>query len=94
MEAESFFRRRYTVEGKALDEARRIEVHVLIDGKPHTKLQAREPGIVAIVSKPDEQGFDIEIVEPGGARFVDLQTTAGAVEGKLLPWHKQALALE
>lgn len=64
-------RKHYRVEGDDLDKARRIEVVVIVDGKTLVHVQAREPGIVAFVSQPAEQGFDIEVVEVAGRRYGD-----------------------
>lgn len=66
-----FSRRRYQVEGPELDRAKKIELVVMIDGRVVVQVQAREPGLLAFVSRPDAQGFDIDIVEPVGRRFVD-----------------------
>ena len=44
-------RRRYTVEGEDLDQARRITFTVQLDGRKIVEIQAREPGLVAIVSR-------------------------------------------
>jgi len=68
---EDFARRRYTVEGGDLDRARRIEVLVRIDGRTLVHMQAREPGLVAFVSKPADQGFDIEVVEATAGKYAD-----------------------
>lgn len=84
---EQFNRRVYTIEGDDLDTARRIEVIVKVDGKTLVRVQAREPGILAVVSKPDEQGVNIEIVEPGGVRFTDVavpETTAALQDWQLI----------
>lgn len=64
-------RRRYQVAGDDLDRAKRIELQVVVDGKVIVQVQAREPGMLAFVSREREQGFDIDIVEPVGRGFVD-----------------------
>ena len=91
--SDNFHRRSYTVEGAALDEARRIEVRIFVDGKPLVQMQAREPGIMAFVSHPEAQGFSIEIVEASGVRFTDMRTPAGEQTLPLAPWQKGALGL-
>jgi hypothetical protein len=75
--AADFNRRSYTIAGDDLDKAKRIAVTITVDGKQIMNAQLREPGMIALVSKPSEQGFDVEIVEPGGARFTDFQTPEG-----------------
>lgn len=66
-----FSRRSYTIEGEDLEKARTIKVQVTVDGRPIVNAQLREPGILAVISRPDAQGITIEMVEPGGARFTD-----------------------
>ena len=68
---ERFSRRRYTVESDSLDKAKLIEVIVKVDGKVMVHMQAREPGMIAFVSKPNDQGFEIDVVEAVGKRYVD-----------------------
>ena len=91
--ADQFGRRKYTVEGDGLDKAKRISVTIHVDGKKFAELQVREPGLLAIVSRPDMQGIDIEIIEPGGARFVDQVTPSGGTTSALTPWQKEALGV-
>jgi hypothetical protein len=91
-EADDFRRRHYTVEGPALDEARKVRLLVTVDGKTLVDVTGMEPGIIAFVSKPTDQGFDIDIVE------------AGELQGRILPvgeamwplaeWQKAALEVE
>ncbi len=92
-QSENFNRRKYTIEGTDLDSARRIQVVIQLDGKTIAQLQAREPGILAIVSQPKEQGFDIEIVEPGGVRYTDYSVPVGQERGEISSWQKDALDL-
>lgn len=68
---EDFSRRRYTVTGSDLDKAKRIEVIVRVDGRNLVHMQAREPGMVAFVSRPAEQGFDIDVVEAAKGKYTD-----------------------
>lgn len=58
-------------EDPVLDDASRIVIEVKIPGKTLMRVQAREPGILAIVSRPDQQGIAIVMVEVGGERYVD-----------------------
>jgi hypothetical protein len=90
--AQDFRRRHYTVEGPALDEARRVRLVLTVDGKTLVDVTGMEPGLVSFVSKPTEQGFEIDIVE------------GGALAGRVLPvgeamwpvadWQKDALEVE
>ena len=91
--SDKFSRRRYTVEGADLDKARKIELIVKIDGKTIVHVQAREPGMVAFVSKPMDQGFEIDIVEAGGKRYFDAAVPDSSLE-KLSPWQCAALEIE
>jgi hypothetical protein len=90
--AGDFSRRSYGVEGADLDKAKRISVVVKMDGEVLMNVQLREPGILAIVSRPDEQGMTLELVEPGGVRFTDYVTPKG--DNRALPptdWQIAAL---
>jgi hypothetical protein len=89
---DKFSRRRYTVEGGDLDKARKIELIVKVDGKPIVQVQAREPGIIAFVSKPVEQGFDIEIVEAVNRQYFDRAVPDSSQEG-VTGWQLEALGL-
>lgn len=84
-----FSRRGYSVRDDKLDSARRIEVIVRVDGQTMVQVQAREPGLIAFVSRPDEPGFDIEVVEASGSRFTDVKVPAS--KGVPLPWQRDAL---
>lgn len=87
-----FSRRRYVVEGEILDKkGTLIEVIVMINGKQHTRVQCREPGIVAVVSKPDDQGFEIDMIEHTKGGFVD--RAVPEADGSPLDWHFQALGI-
>jgi hypothetical protein len=94
---EHFTRRRYTVEGSDLDKAKRIGVIVTVDGVKQIEMQAREPGIIAVVSRPAEQGFDIEIVEVDrdkvGVRYTDYRFPNGAFTEPVAEWQQLALDL-
>jgi hypothetical protein len=88
-----FNRRSYTVEDPALDSARKIEVIVKVDGKTYVHTEAREPGIIAFVSRPKDQGFAIEIVQRGGRRYTDVMAPADMRDDALKPWQVEALGL-
>ena len=87
-----FARRTYAIDGPQLDAARRIELIVKIDGKVLVQMQAREPGLLAFVSRPDDQGFAIEVVEVAAGKFVD-QSALGDDPADVLPWQVEALGL-
>lgn len=92
--AEDFHRRSYRVEGEHLDRAKKIRVVVMVDGKKEVDIEAREPGMLAILSLPTEQGIDIEIVEAGAKRYIDALTPDEAAAATALkPWQRAALGL-
>ncbi len=93
-ERHDFNRRRYTVEGGELDTARRVELIVRVDGKTVCQVQAREPGILAFVSKPEEPGFDLEIVEATGVRYTDVRLPSGKSTEDVAEWQWTALEIE
>ncbi len=88
-----FNRRRYVVEGDDLEKARKIELKVIVDGKTLVHVQAREPGMLAFVSKPAEQGFEIDIVEATGVRYVDARLPS-ATDDKVAPWQFDAMGIK
>lgn len=87
---DKFNRRRYVVEGSDLDKARKIQVLVKVDGKVLVDMHLREPGILAIISRPQDQGFDVEIVEPTGKRFTDNAIPADSSD-EVAAWQLEAL---
>ncbi|MDQ3170706.1 MAG: hypothetical protein M3Q55_11265 [Acidobacteriota bacterium] len=91
--ADDFNRRSYTVEGPDLEKAAKIELIIKVDGKTLVHMAAREPGLVAFVSRPTDQGFSIEIVQSGGRRYVDFMSPADLREDTVLPWQIAALGL-
>ncbi len=97
--ARDFSRRRYTIEGEDLDKARSIRTIIQIDGKILVNIQLREPGIVAVISRPDEQGLDIEIIEAGSEpgmapRYVDYKLPTGQMLEEPKAWQKEELHLK
>lgn len=90
---EHFVRRSYGVVGKDLDDAKRIEVIVKVDGKAVIQAQAREPGILAIISSPFNQGIDVEMVEVDRIQFTDYRLPNGE-KVPLAPWMIEALGLK
>lgn len=92
-EPKDFNRRTYDVDDPALEKAKRIEVIVKVDGKTMVHAQAREPGIIAFVSRPQDPGFRIEVVQPGGRRFTDTMMPADMRDDEIKAWHVEALGL-
>lgn len=95
---EHFSRRRYELRqgpGKEFDKAARIEVIVRVDTQVVVRAQLREPGILAVVSRPDEDGIDIEMVEPGGQRYTDMaMPKSGNFTETIADWQEIALLRE
>lgn len=91
--AADYNRRCYTVEGDVLEKARRIELIVKVDGKMLVQMEAREPGMLAFVSRPVDQGFDIEVVSATGRRYTDHAAPDGSPT-KVSDWQAAALGLE
>jgi hypothetical protein len=88
-----FARRRYVVEGDDLDKAKKIELIVKVDGKQLVHVQAREPGLVAFVSKPLEQGFEVDIVEVDKRHYFDRAVPEVSAEG-VADWQFAAMGIE
>lgn len=86
-------RRRYTVEDPALDKAKMIRLTVEVDGVKYAYVQAREPGMLAFISRPDAQGFDLEVVEASGKRYTDRMLPDGETTEPLADWQIDALKL-
>jgi hypothetical protein len=84
-----FTRRSYVIRDDRLDGARRVEIIVRVDGQTMVQVQAREPGMIAFVSRPDEPGFEIDVVEAGSIRYTDVKLPPG--KGAVLPWQREAL---
>jgi len=86
-----FQRRRYVIEGAGLDAAKSITVIVEVDGKQIARVCAREPGLISVVSKPQDQGIEMDVVELKAFRYPDQVSEAEvcAVE----EWQYQVLGL-
>ncbi len=89
-----FGRRAYYLKDEEDYKDRRLEIVFKVDGKQIAQLQAREPGMVAMVSRPDEEGIRLEVISPGGVRYTDVLTPEGVEEQALMPWHKEALGVK
>jgi hypothetical protein len=85
-----FGRRAYYVEG----DIEKVELIVKINGKPHSVLTFREPGLLAIVSKPNEEGLWIEHVEQGGPRYTDEMSKQAVAEQIPREWQFEAIGVK
>jgi hypothetical protein len=83
-----FSRRSYAVEGGDLGKGK-LEVLVRLAGKTLMQLELREPGMVAIISHPSEEGVRAELVAPGGRR----EAPGGPEQMALLEWQAEALGV-
>lgn len=90
--ADKFSRRRYAVEGPSLDAAKKIEIIVKVDGEMIVHVQAREPGLVAFVSRPSDQGFEIDVVEVKQESYRD-RAVPDVYDGDIEDWQRAALGL-
>lgn len=76
-EPSDFSRRDYTISGPSLDRAKSIRVQVIVDGQKQIDFALQEPGMVCLVSRPDEQGITVELVEPVAQRVTDQDERPG-----------------
>ena len=98
-QASDFVRRAYYIDDEpgtkgTLEGAKRLEVVFLIDGKRYAQLQLREPGMLAIVSKPDETGIWLERIEYGKVRYTDRMSKDDVEVQQLRPWQIEILGLK
>lgn len=71
----------------------RVRVIVEINGKREIDVQGRNPGLIAILTKPDSPKLiEVEMVEDGGKKHTDIRQPPGA--GDPLPWQRAALGLD
>lgn len=75
---------------KELDRARRVSFQVSADGRKLIDMELREPGIIALISRPDDDGFMVEVVEPGARKYNDVAVMA-QIDTSILPWQQQLL---
>lgn len=88
---EGVFRRSYPIEGDALDEAKRIEVVIKINGDTWMHMEAREPGVMGFVA--DWDGFAIHVVGANSGSYVD-RRGPGDDHLPLYSWQAEALGLK
>lgn len=92
---EHFAQRVYAAQGPALNEQSSIRLLVQVDGQTVANFEAREPGMLAFVSRPDDNGFAIVMIEPTGQRLTDYPNTLGQYTTPPPPdWALEALGLE
>lgn len=87
------FRRSYQVREDKADKREdlknaKVEVAVIIGGKVHTRIEARRPGMLAVLGRADGS-FDIEIVETQ-QRTTDVRV-ADERQRDVLPWQVDAM---
>ena len=92
-ERKDFSRRGYYVEDGSFTN-KQIEIVVKVGGKLHSQLVLGEPGLVAVISHPDEDGLRIEVIRPDGVAYTDMQTPQVAAEQKLLDWQAEVLGVK
>lgn len=92
---EHFVRRSYGAKSPEFDrvDPRSIRLRVLVGKQVVADFQAREPGLLAFVSRPDDSGFAMELVEPGHAGFHDLAAPDGSIVQRPSDWQLVALGL-
>ena len=82
-------------EGREFDKAKKIELIVRIDGQELIHMQLREPGLMAIISRPDDEGMQLEVVQEGGARLTDQHTPTGDnMSATIADWQAKALGID
>ncbi len=86
-----FTRRCYGYESDSLDKAKLIEVIIKVDGKVIVQVQAREPGMIAVISKPDAQGIEVDMIEAARGRYIDRAVPDQS--GLPQPWHFEAMGM-
>lgn len=87
---EDFARRAYYIDG----DIDKVELIVKINGKTHSQLTFREPGMLAVVSLPGENGLWIEHVQPGGVRYTDVPTGEAVRDQIPREWQYDALGVK
>ena len=90
---ENYARRAYLIEPEtdADTTPKLVEIVVRMDGKDFAKLVLTDPGMVAVLRRPETKGLLIEIVRPGGVRYTDVPTPEAMDMQALTLWQKMAL---
>lgn len=83
--ASEFTRTSYEIEGPQLDAAP-LRVKLVVGTRVVADVALREPGMLAIISRPEKQGVAVEIVEPGPAKQTDHGPTS-----PIAPWQAAAI---
>lgn len=92
---EHFSRRTYAAQSPdfAAVDPRRIRLIVKVGRQVVADFQAREPGLLAFVSPPDDDGFRMEVVEVAGIGYSDQIGPSGALIERPADWQLRALGL-
>lgn len=85
-----FSRRAYDMQSEDFEDAR-IEVIVRVNGRQFMQVQMREPGMIALVSRPDDEGIQLEMIEPRAGLFTDIRLPSGAMSPGVTKWQQLAL---
>lgn len=85
-----FSRRGYDMQSEDFDKAR-IEVIVRVNGRQFLQVQMREPGMIALVSRPDDEGIQLEMVEARQNVHTDMRLPSGSMTPPLAKWQTDAL---
>lgn len=88
-----FRQRAITVSGPGLANAQSIEVILRVDGKTVAHLQAREPGMVAVVSRAVDEDIAVVVVQPMGVAYTDADMPGDGHPQAPERWVLEALGL-
>ena len=92
MERKDFNQRSYRMPSEHF--TGKTEVIIRTGNKVVSRMEVQNPGMVTVLSHPEEDGIEIVTVSPGGRRQVDLQTPEGeSFDDRLQDWQAQALGL-
>lgn len=89
-----FKRRSFQLEGSSLPPSGRIKLIIEVGDRRMVEVQAREPGMIGFFSRPDSEGFSIEIVEFSGASYGDRIHPGDESDIPLEQWQIDALGLQ
>lgn len=89
---ENYGRRGYRVETEeGSPEPKVVDIVVRVDGKDFARLVLTNPGLVAVIRKPNTTGFTIEVVRSDGVRYTDVPTPEAVDQQMLTDWQRAAL---
>lgn len=75
-------------------ETARIEIAVMINGKIFARLELRKPGMVSVISRPDDSNIELEVIESNRYQFHDLMSSETKDVREIQPWHAKALGVD